>query len=78
MHTHQSASEKKKKNEHHIYVPIAKKQSIPTIKNIFSVNDGLDLASMHLRKEMQTNAQTQHTTKNRELFINISNGYVMK
>lgn len=30
-------------------LPIVKKQSIPTIKKIFSVIGGLDLASMHLK-----------------------------
>lgn len=30
------------------YVPMAKKQSIPTIRKIFSINDGREFASMHL------------------------------
>lgn len=36
-------------NSKQIYIPIAKKQSIPTIRNIFSIIDGRELASMHLK-----------------------------
>lgn len=44
-------------------LPIAKKQSIPTVKNIFSTNDGLDLASMILKTKHNEN-MISHNIKN--------------
>lgn len=36
-------------------LPMAKKQSIPTVMKIFSTNDGLDLASMNLQIQNNNN-----------------------
>lgn len=38
-----------------MYVPMAKKQSIPTTRKIFSIIEGLELASMHLNNGIQKN-----------------------
>lgn len=47
------------------YIPMAKKHSIPTVRKIFSMTDGLELASMHLntrnteKRKRQTYVATQ-------------------
>lgn len=58
---------KKKEYRNHIqYIPIAKKQSIPTIKNIFSISDGRELASTHLDGKGET-------TKNEKKILQTKN-----
>lgn len=49
-----------------LYIPMVKKQSIPTIRKIFSIIDGLELASMHLNSKK---IMTMRTTIAQKLFI---------
>lgn len=49
-----------------VHIPMAKKQSIPTIRNIFSISDGLELASMHLRwKKMKKEKKKSKQSSNK-------------